>query len=171
MTKMITSNKFAGISVVSVLLAIFVFALNVSELSASNSNHELISVTDLTREAWLANKGRRVLMIEFSSEYCGYCLMLEEEFLRPMLRNSDYNEKVVIRSISLSDNDTLVDFDGKSISAYDFASRYEVFVTPTLLFLDDKGVEVSDKLVGIWSVDFYGGFIDDRIDSGLKSLL
>ncbi len=171
MAKIITSNRLSQISAVSLLLAIFVFALNISELSASNGTHELISLTDLTQEASLANQGKRVLIIEFSSEYCGYCLMLEEEFLRPMLRNSEYSEKVVIRSISLSDNDTLVDFDGKSVSAYDFATRYEVYVNPTLLFLDDKGVEVSDKLVGIWSVDFYGEFIDDRIDSGLKSRL
>jgi len=42
-----------------------------------------------------------------------------------MLRNDEYNQKVVIRYLSLSDNDTLVDFNG--------------------------------------------GFIDERIDSGLKS--
>ena len=40
-------------------------------------------------------------------------------------------------------------------------SRFSVM----LLFLDEKGREVSDKLIGIWSVDFYGGFIDERIDS------
>ena len=81
-----------------------------------------------------------------------------------MLRNSGYGEKVVIRSISLSDNDTLIDFKGNSVSASEFATKYGVFVTPTLLFLDENGQEVSDKLVGIWSVDFYGGFIDERID-------
>ena len=64
-------------------------------------------------------------MIEFSSEDCDYCRILGEEFLKPMLRNDEYNQKVVISYISLSDNDTLV--------------------------------------------DFYGSFIDQRIDSGLKA--
>jgi len=82
-----------------------------------------------------------------------------------MMRNSEYGEKVVIRSISLSDNDTLIDFDGSRVSASEFASKYGVIVTPTLIFLDQNGQEVSDKLVGIWSVDYYGAYIDQRIDS------
>ena len=165
-------NKLSRFSIVSVLLAIVALPVfNPSVISASSNAHELISSTDLIRDGKLAGMGNRVLMIEFSSEDCGYCRLLEEEFLKPMLRNSEYGEKVVIRSISLSDNDTLIDFKGNSVSASEFATMYGVFVTPTLLFLDENGQEVSDKLVGIWSVDFYGGFIDERIDSarGQKS--
>jgi len=157
---------------VSVLLATIAFSLfNSSQISASSDTHELISASDLTRDAKLVSKGNRILMIEFSSEYCGYCRLLEDEFLKPMLRNAAYGEKVVIRSISLSDNDTLIDFEGNTISADEFAGEYGVYVTPTLLFLDQNGQEVSDKLIGIWSVDFFGGYIDERIDSarGLSS--
>jgi len=153
-------------SLLSVFLTIITLSLfNPSVISASSNAYDLISATDLTRDGKLAGTGNRVLMIEFSSEDCGYCRLLEEEFLKPMLRNSEYGEKVVIRSISLSDNDTLIDFKGNSVSASEFATNYGVYVTPTLLFLDENGQEVSDKLVGIWSVDFYGSFIDERIDS------
>ena len=153
--------------VMSVFLA-FPF-LNTSVNSANTG--ELISASNLSQDGKLASVGNRVLMIEFSSEDCGYCRLLEEEFLKPMLRNSEYGEKVVIRYISLSDNDTLIDFEGKTVSADEFAAKYGVYVTPTLLFLDENGLEVSDKLIGIWSVDFYGGFIDERIDAarGLSS--
>jgi len=159
-------NKLSRFSIVSVLLTITALSVfNSSVISASSSTHELISSTDLTRDGKLAGMGNRVLMIEFSSEDCGYCRLLEEEFLKPMLRNSEYGEKVVIRSISLSDNDTLIDFKGKSVSAGEIAAKYGVYATPTLLFLNENGIEVSDKLIGIWSVDFYGSFIDERIDS------
>lgn len=165
-------NSISRYSVVLVLLATIAFSLfNSSQISASSDTHELISASDLTRDAKLVSKGNRILMIEFSSEYCGYCRLLEDEFLKPMLRNAAYGEKVVIRSISLSDNDTLIDFEGNTISADEFAGEYGVYVTPTLLFLDQNGQEVSDKLIGIWSVDFFGGYIDERIDSarGLSS--
>ena len=165
-------NSISRYSVVSVLLATIAFSLfNSSQISASSDTHELISASDLTRDAKLVSKGNRILMIEFSREYCGYCRLLEDEFLKPMLRNAAYGEKVVIRSISLSDNDTLIDFEGNTISADEFAGKYGVYVTPTLLFLDQNGLEVSDKLIGIWSVDFFGGYIDERIDSarGLNS--
>lgn len=168
---MIYKNLFR-FSFVSALLAIIAFSIfNISAISASSQADDLISASDLTRDAKLASMGNRVLMIEFSSEYCGYCRLLEEEFLKPMLRNSEYGDKVVIRSISLSDNATLIDFEGNTISADEFAAKYGVYVTPTLLFLDENGLEVSDKLIGVWSVDFYGGYIDERIDSarGLSS--
>ncbi len=65
----------------------------------------------------------------------------------------------------------MIDFEGNTVNADEFAAKYEVFVAPTLLFLDENGQEVSDKLIGIWSVDFFGSFIDERIDSarGLSS--
>jgi len=162
-------NRLSRFSIVSVLLTIGALAVfNPSVISASGNTHELISSTDLSRDGKLAGKGNRVLMIEFASEDCGYCRLLEEEFLKPMLRNSEYGEKVVIRTISLSGNETLIDFKGNRVSASEFAAKYGVVVTPTLLFLDENGQEVSDKLVGIWSVDFYGGFIDERIDSARR---
>ena len=128
----------------------------------------MIYASNLTEDGKLAGEGNRVLMIEFSSEFCGYCRLLENEFLKPMMRNSEYGEKVVIRSISLSDNDSLIDFNGSRVSASEFAAKYGVIVTPTLIFLDEHGQEVSDKLVGIWSVDYYGAYIDQRIDSARK---
>jgi hypothetical protein len=43
-------------------------------------------------------------------------------------------------------------------------------LTPTLLFLGSDGIELSERLVGIWSEDFYGAFIDNRIDEARKRL-
>ncbi len=120
-----TSITLSRISLTPVFWVIFVLAFSSSEIAAGNRDQELISITDLTRVSRLANEGARVLMIEFSSEDWDYSRILGEEFLKPMLRNDEYNQKVVIRYLSLSDNDTLV--------------------------------------------DFYGSFIDQRIDSGLKA--
>ena len=131
---------------------------------------DMIAIEDLRDEARLARQDNLVLVIEFSSEYCGYCRQLEELFLLPMQRNAEYRKKVLIRYISLDAYETLVDFDGRSMSTGEFASRYGVSLTPTLIFLDGDGVEMSEKLVGIWSEDFYGGFIDDRIDEARQKL-
>ena len=159
-------KQLLRISLVPVFMAIFAFSiLGASVTSASNAGG-MIYASNLIQDGKLAGEGNRVLMIEFSSEFCGYCRLLENEFLKPMMRNSEYGEKVVIRSISLSDNDTLIDFDGSRVSASEFAAKYGVIVTPTLIFLDEHGQEVSDKLIGIWSVDYYGVYIDQRIDSG-----
>ena len=130
----------------------------------------MIPVADLRDEARLAKSKNLVLVLEFSSEYCGFCRRLEELFLLPRQRNAEYDSKILIRTVSLDMYETLIDFDGRFMSTSEFADRYGVSLTPTLLFLNSEGVEMSEKLVGIWSEDFYGGFIDNRIDEARERL-
>ena len=130
----------------------------------------MIPAADLREEARLARENDLLLVLEFSSQYCGYCRRLEELFLVPMQRNADYDRKILIRKVSLDMSETLVDFDGREKSTSEFASRYGVSLTPTLLFLNSEGVEMSEKLVGIWSEDYYGGFIDIRIDEARERM-
>jgi len=136
----------------------------------SGDSTAMIPVTDLRHDARVAKADNLLLVIEFSSEYCSFCRKLEELFLLPMQRNSEYRSKVLIRYVSLDRYETLVDFRGRSMSTVEFASRYDISLTPTLLFLNGDGIEMSDKLVGIWSEDYYGGFIDNRIDEGREKL-
>ena len=128
------------------------------------------TVTDLRSEADILRAEKRVLLLEFSSEDCGYCRKLEKLFLIPMQRNPEYDDKVIIRSIPLDDFGSVIDFNGRSLSTSEFAARYGVSVTPTLLFLNADGEEISERLVGIWSEDFFGAFIDDRIERANKRL-
>ncbi len=151
------------------LIVIILMALAIAG-PVSGDSDVIAPVADLRHEARIAKTGKLVLMLEFSSEYCEFCRKLEELFLVPMQRNADYDDKILIRTVSLDSHETLVDFNGLSMSTSEFASRYRVSLTPTLLFLDGDGVELSEKLVGIWSEDFYGGFIDSRIDEARKKL-
>jgi thioredoxin-related protein len=152
-----------------VLIAIFLSALTIAGPVTSDSAN-MIQVSDLREEARLAKANNLILVLEFSSDYCGFCRKLESLFLLPMQRNTEYNDKVLIRSVSLDAFESLVDFAGRSQTTAKFAARYNVSLTPTLLFLDAEGAEMSERLVGIWSEDFYGGFIDNRIDEALANL-
>ena len=130
----------------------------------------MIQSQDLRDESRIVDESNLILVSEFSSEYCGYCRQLEQDFLMPMQRNSDYDDKILIRSVSMSDYEYLVDFEGRSVSNAEFASQYGVSVTPTLVFLDSNGVELTEKLVGFWSLDYFGGFIDNSIDEARENL-
>ena len=153
------------------LLAPLLFAALVGHPQAGEQDSSrMVSVTDLRQEARIAEANNLVLVLEFSSEFCGYCRKLENLFLLPMQRNPDYGNKVLIRSVSLDNYEYLIDFDGNFITTGEFARKYAVSVTPTLLFLDSDGQELSKKLVGIWSEDFYGGYIDNRIDEARNNL-
>jgi thioredoxin-related protein len=153
------------------LLAPWLFAAPAGLAQASEDDAaRMVSVKDLREEARIARADNLVLVLEFSSEYCGYCRKLEDLFLLPMQRNPEYESKVLIRSVSLDEYEFLVDFDGNFTSTGEFAAKYRVSVTPTLVFLDSEGREISKKLVGIWSEDFYGGYIDNRIDEARANL-
>ena len=137
---------------------------------AAGDSVVMVPASDLREEARMARENNLVLVLEISSEYCGFCRRLEELFLVPMQRNADYGRKVIIRKVSLDRYETLVDFDGREKSTSEFASRYGVSMTPTLLFLDGNGEEMSEKLVGIWSEDYYGSYIDNRIDEARERM-
>ncbi len=147
----------------------YLFILLIPGLALSGSA-EMIQSQDLRDESRIVDESNLILVIEFSSEYCGYCRQLELDFLMPMQRNSDYDDKILIRSVSMSDYEYLVDFEGRSVSTAEFASQYGVVITPTLVFLDSKGVEMAEKLVGFWSRDYFGGFIDNSIDEAREKL-
>ena len=138
--------------------------------SAAGNSVSMIQATDLRAESLLARQKELVLVIEFSAEDCGYCRKLEDLFLLPMQRNAEYGDKILLRMVSLSEYDSLIDFDGRSVTTTEFAAQYDVALTPTLVFLNADGVEMSEKLVGIWSEDFFGGFIDNRIDEARDKL-
>lgn len=131
---------------------------------------DMIQVSDLRYEARIAREKNLILVLEFSSDDCTFCRKLEDLFLVPMQRSAEYEDKILIRSVSLDSFETLVDFKGQSLSTAEFAARYDVSLTPTLVFLNADGLEMSDKLVGIWSEDYYGGFIDNRIDAARDKL-
>jgi len=145
------------------------FILLIPGLALSGSV-EMIQSQDLRDESRIVDESNLILVIEFSSEYCGYCRQLEQDFLIPMQRNSDYDDKILIRSVSMSDYEYLVDFEGRSVSTAEFASQYGVVITPTLVFLDSKGVEMAEKLAGFWSPDYFGGYIDNNIDEAREKL-
>jgi len=145
-------------------------ALMLAGSAVGNDVVAMQQVTDLREEAGLSRMHKLVIVLEFSSEDCAYCRKLEALFLLPMQRNTDYDDKVLLRSISLDEFNSVIDFDGRSIATSEFATRYGVSLTPTLLFLDADGKEISERLVGIWSEDFYGAFIDNRIDEARQRL-
>ena len=150
------------------LLLVLITALLTSKLASGAAVNDVVSmqqVADLRVEAEIARANKLVLMLEFSRDDCPYCRKLEALFLLPMQRNTGYDDKILVRMISLGDSENVIDFEGETLTTNEFAARFGVSLTPTLLFLNADGVEISERLVGIWSEDFYGVFIDDRIDT------
>ena len=171
MTVKIQNRLVSPASIFMLVLLISMVLLSAPLTFADSGDSPIPVVTDLSHDASMARSQELVILIEFSNDDCEYCLLLEKEFLIPMSKNQAYREKVIIRSLPLNRDQQFKGFQGELVSASQFASKYQVTVTPTMVFLDANGNELSEKLVGIWSIDFFGSYIDERIDTARQKVL
>ena len=128
------------------------------------------AVIDLQREGKLALKQDLPILLTFTSSICSYCDLLEEDFLQPMLLSGDYGDRVLIRKLVIDAGRTITDFNGEPSTADKLSSRYRVFVTPTLLFVDGNGTELAERILGINTPELFGGYLDDCIDTALERI-
>ena len=63
---------------------------------------------DLTADAAESSKKQIPILMFFSMEHCPFCMEVQEDYLKPMLRNSEYDSKVIIRKMR-------IDRDRKSV--------------------------------------------------------
>ena len=118
----------------------------------------------------LALSDCKPLLLEFSAVTCDYCQLLETEVLNPTLLNRDYDRRVLMRKLLIDRPNPLKGFDGSAINAEQLAEKYRVFVTPTLLFVDAQGRELAERIVGVTTLDFYGGYLDIALEEAQQKL-
>ena len=118
--------------------------------------------TDLRQSSMEAEDSGKVLVIYVTMEGCPYCAKLEAELL-----TSAYNkgELDIVHFVELEWADRkITDFDGSRVSTASFMEQYGVVVTPTVLFLGSSGEELSARLVGYQSEDFYWQYLLNGIE-------
>lgn len=151
---------------VAVVLATIMLNMACIRLEADG----VLLAIDLGREGRQAEEACVPLLLEFAAEYCEYCTLLEEEVLNPTLLNRDYDQRVLMRKLVIDRSGKLRDFNGTPVNATELANRYKVFVTPTLLFLDSQGRELAERMVGVMTLEFYGGYLDQAMDASTDKL-
>lgn len=127
-------------------------------------------VADFAMLAKNAKNQQKLIMLQVSASDCNYCVILEEELIKPMLRSGDYDNDVLIRKVDIDSHKKLSGFDGQSISGPQLAKMLNIKVTPTLIFLNSENQEVSKRIVGVNSLDYMGAYVDDAIKQGLTSI-
>jgi thioredoxin-related protein len=157
------------------LLALYPLVFGFPALAQAPDEQDLppvtiVNTTDLHADAERAQQRQVPILLMFAQEGCAYCQVVEEEFLKPMLRNDAYRNKVLIRRVMLDDFDDIRGFDGGETTADQLALRYGARMTPTVVFLAPNGRELAPRIVGLQTVDFYGGDLDNAIDASLTKL-
>lgn len=151
-------------------LSLFFAAFGSTYAADVGDRHRIAEIGDFSRVAKNIAQRRVPLVLMFSSEHCGFCVRVENEFLIPMQISGDYEDRAVIRKMRLDFGNEVVDFDGRRVDADEFAARYNISVTPTVVFLDHQGNQLAPRRVGLMTPDFYGGYLDESIATALDIL-
>ena len=117
-----------------------------------------------------AKKKQVPVLLFFSMKHCPFCIEVEEDYLKPMLRNSEYDNKVIIRKIRIDGTGVVRDFNGKEYDLEEFGDEYNISMVPTLIIVDSKGKQIAPKIVGIANAHYYSGELDDAIDASLQKI-
>ena len=118
---------------------------------------------DLSNDAQLSHDQHKPILLFFSMQGCSWCEYVEEEHLKPMLRNANYRKKVIIRKVMTDDYGSVIDFNGISISVSQLSLRYNASFTPTVIFLDHRGRQLAPRILGVRNTEMYGGDLDEGI--------
>ncbi|MCW8943765.1 MAG: thioredoxin fold domain-containing protein [Sedimenticola sp.] len=120
-------------------------------------------VNDWSLEATSAMEAQKPIMVVFSSDSCQYCDNLTEQVLRPLINNGNLNHRVHLREYKTNRGGKVRDFDGEPIRSRIFVTRYQIFATPTVLFLAPNGEIIGKPIVGFNSAESYRPLLDEAI--------
>ena len=148
-------------------LLTLLFQLNVVSLIYAaeipeNLNLKLIAKT--------VTKEHKAQILYFSASYCTYCKQLNLDVIDPISRNDHYQKTITISEIMIDGKTSIIDFDGSSTNQETLESRYKIQATPTLVFVDERGDEISSRLTGYQNKDFYWYYLDKSINKALTAL-
>ena len=115
-----------------------------------------------------AEKTPIVVMVD--QEDCPYCERAEEEFFSALLANETWRNRAIYGKISLDYLETIIDKNGASIATRKFLKPYKADLTPTVLFLDSEGRELSERIIGLPTPDYYLFYLEQAIDHAWQAL-
>ena len=118
----------------------------------------------------LAESQDRIIMLLVSQEHCPYCVLIKEDIIYPMIKAGDHADRLLIRELFIDRGGKIEGFNGQSISGLEFARQHGAAFTPTLLFLDPSGHELTQRMVGINTPEMYFYYVDQAIRKDLLAM-
>lgn len=121
----------------------------------------------LQAAARLAHAKGDPLVVMVTLKGCAFCDVVRNHYLGPMHRKGE----VFAVQVNMLDRKTaLQDVRGNTTTPYDQVRAWNARIAPTLLFLDRQGNEVAERLEGMGLADFYGPYLQARLDTSRRKI-
>lgn len=121
---------------------------------------------DLRQEGAAALERGQPLVLMVSLDGCPYCRVVRDHYLAPLHEQ----QGLPVVQVDMRSRRALKDFDGQAIVHDEFIRARRVSLAPTLLFLGPKGEELAERLVDGSIPDFYGAYLDQRLEQARMRL-
>lgn len=109
---------------------------------------------------------RQPLVVMVSLEGCPFCRVARDHYLVPLHEQ----EGVPVAQVDMRTRTRVQDFRGATVTHDDLARLWKIRIAPTVLFFGRGGVEVAERLVGGYIPDFYGAYLNQRLEQARASL-
>jgi thioredoxin-related protein len=104
------------------------------------------------------------LIVMVSLAGCPYCHAARRSYLLPMWR-----EGVPLVQVDMRSQTSSVDFNGQRVTHDQLVQQWRISIAPTLLFFGPQGREVAERMEGGYLPDFYGAYLEARIQKARSS--
>lgn len=129
------------------------------------SERLLPSSTDLPRDLAAALARKEPLVVMATLRGCPYCKIAREHYLLPLQRAGAF-----VTQIHFLSDELLRDWSGTPIAHGALVRQLGIEVAPTVLFYGPGHKEVAERLAGSYIPDFYGAYLDQRMDQARAAL-
>ena len=151
------------------LISLLVYSQS-SELKPIKQTIQIIESKNFSNIIPAEQTQSKVIILYVSSPFCRYCRKLEKEILHPMIKNGDYVEKILLRKLVIDSKTLVFNFNGDLQLPKSLMEEYNVKITPTLLFLDKNGNQLSESIVGYSNDEFFWYYLDTAIEKSNQKL-
>jgi len=87
------------------------------------------------------------------------------------LDSGEYASKILFRQLYIEDFSYLRNLQGELITGDSIALKYDVEVTPTILFINSNMEELGERIVGINSIDYFDKLLKTHISQARAHML
>jgi hypothetical protein len=113
----------------------------------------------LAAELARALAGGNPLVVMVSLEGCPICKLVRESYLRPLWQRNS----LPVVQLDMHSTRAVADFAGQPATHEGLIHRWGINLAPTVLFFGPQGREVAERLSGGYLPDFYGAYLEDRL--------
>lgn len=126
----------------------------------------LPAAVSLPDELAQALKKGSPLLVMVSLDGCPFCKVARQNYLAPLREQ----EGVPVVQVDMRSSRTLRNFQGHVITHDELIRSWGIKVAPTVLIFGRGGLEIAERMVGGYIPDFYGAYLDDRLQQARAAL-